>query len=66
MDRVLPIRSGFPRLFQRIYVYYGEPIDYSDFLERSRSKESAQQLVDRAMETLRKQQARIRELKSQP
>ena len=64
MDRVLPIRSRFPRLFQRIYVYYGEPLDYSNFLERSRSKETAQQLVDRAMETLRKQQARVEELKS--
>jgi 1-acyl-sn-glycerol-3-phosphate acyltransferase len=66
MDRVLPIRSRFPRLFQRIYVYYGEPLEYSDFLERSRSKETAQQLVDRAMETLRKQQARIQELRSRP
>jgi len=59
MDRVLPIGSVFPRLFRRVYIYFGHPIDYSDLQGRPRSKETAQELVDRVMETLRAQKRAI-------
>jgi 1-acyl-sn-glycerol-3-phosphate acyltransferase len=49
MDQVLPIGAKLPRLFKRLYVYYGEPIDY----------------VDRIMDALRRQQAEIQKLKGE-
>ena len=63
MDRVLPIGAKFPRIFKRLYVVYGEPVDCSDYLDRPRSRETAQELVDRVMDVLRRQQDEIRELK---
>lgn len=64
MDRVLPVGSRFPRFFQRIYVYYGQPVDYSDLADQPRSKEVAQELVDRLMGILREQQAEIHRLEA--
>lgn len=63
MDRVLPVGRRLPRLFQRLYVYYGSPIDYSDLVDQPRTKETAQLLVDRVMEALERQQAEIRRLR---
>ena len=62
MDRVLPVGSRIPRFFQRIYVYYGEAVDYRDLAALPRSKEVAQELVDRLMKVLRDQQEEIRKL----
>lgn len=64
MDRVLPIGRVVPRVGKRVYVYFGEPIDYSDFADRPRSKETAQELVDRVMEVLRAQQRALRRIKA--
>ncbi len=60
MDKVLPIGSCIPRIFKRIHVSYGPPVDYSDFLDQPRSKETAQAIVDRAMERIRIQLEEIR------
>lgn len=49
MDKLLPIGAMIPRVFKRIYVNYGKPIDFSDFYAQERSKEVAQAIVDRAM-----------------
>lgn len=59
MDKVLPIGSFIPRIFKRIHVSYGPPLDYSEFLEGPRSKETAQALVDKAMGEIRAQYERI-------
>jgi 1-acyl-sn-glycerol-3-phosphate acyltransferase len=60
MQDVLPIGAVLPRLGKRIYVSYGSPIDYSDFLDRPRSRETAQAIVDRVVEAIRAQLAQIR------
>jgi len=60
MDRVLPIGSSFPRFGHRIYVRFGQPVEYGDLLDRPRSKETAQELVDRVVERIREGQCEIR------
>jgi 1-acyl-sn-glycerol-3-phosphate acyltransferase len=64
MDRVLPIGSVVPRVGKRVFVYFGQPIDCSDFADRPRSKETAQELVDRVMKVLRAQQRTLRRIKA--
>ncbi len=56
MNQVLPIGSVVPRIFKRIRVSYGKPVDYSDLHEMPRSRETAQLLVDRVMDAIRQQQ----------
>ena len=65
MNRVLPIGAKLPRLFKRLYVYYGEPIDYSDLIDQPRTRETSEQLVDRIMDALRRQQAEILTLRGE-
>ena len=64
MDEVLPIGRRLPRLFRRVYLYFGEPVDYSDLVDRPRSKETAQLLVDRVMERVRRQREALRRLRA--
>ncbi|UCG76161.1 MAG: 1-acyl-sn-glycerol-3-phosphate acyltransferase [Gemmatimonadota bacterium] len=64
MDRVLPIGRRWPRLFQKVYVVYGSPIDYGDLADEPRSRDTAQRLVDRVMDVLRRQQEEIRQLQA--
>lgn len=64
MDRILPVGSVFPRLFKRIYVYYGAPLDLSEFESREKNKETAQAVIDRVMEAINRLQDEILELKS--
>jgi 1-acyl-sn-glycerol-3-phosphate acyltransferase len=59
MQRVLPIGSKVPRLFKRIYVTYGPPVDYEEFLAQPRSRETAQALMDRVMAAIRAQHAEL-------
>lgn len=63
MGELLPVGSAWPRVGREVWVYYGEPFDYSEFLDRERSKETAQELVDRVMEAIRRQHEAIRRLK---
>jgi 1-acyl-sn-glycerol-3-phosphate acyltransferase len=65
MQDVLPIGAVVPRLFKRIYVCYGRPIDYSDFLNQPRSREMAQALVDRVIEAIRGQLTEVRRMRGQ-
>ncbi len=60
MAEVLPIGARMVRPFKRVTVYYGEPVDYSEFLDRPRSKETAQEVVDHVMDRIRKQLDEIR------
>lgn len=63
MRDVLPIGSYIPRIFKRIYVHYGEPIDYSDLLDMPRNKETAQVVVDRVMDAIEEKHAEFRRLR---
>ena len=61
---VLPVGSRVPRLFKRIWLAYGKPVDYSQYDGRPRSKETAQAIVDDVVEILRRQLAGLRRLRS--
>jgi len=60
MRDVLPIGAMFLRPFKRITISYGEPFDYSAYVGRPRSKETAQELVDEIMDAIRRQLDEIR------
>src|SRR5216117_2959101 len=53
MRDVLPIGKAVPRVFKRIRVTYGKPVDYTEFLAGPRSRETAQALVDKVMGEIR-------------
>lgn len=63
MGELLPVGATWPRIGRKIWVYYGEPLDYTDFLGRERSKQTAQELVDRIMDVVRRQHQAIRRLR---
>ncbi len=60
MREVLPIGTSVPRIFKRIRVAYGPPVDYADFLAQPRTRETAQALIDRVMAAIRAQHAALR------
>lgn len=60
---VLPIGSRFPRFGRRVYVYFGTPMDFSEYEDRERSKELAQEIVDAAMDRIRRQHEALRRLR---
>ncbi|UCC49240.1 MAG: 1-acyl-sn-glycerol-3-phosphate acyltransferase [Gemmatimonadota bacterium] len=61
MREVLPIGKIIPRIGKRIYIRYGPPLDYSEFLERPRTRETAQAIVDKVIEAITAQHAEIRQ-----
>lgn len=64
MGEVLPVGRVIPNFNRRVYVYFGEPIDYSDFADRPRSRETAQEIVDRVMSAILRQREAIRRLRA--
>ncbi len=64
MQDVLPIGRTIPRIGKRVYINYGKPIDYSEFLDGPRTRDTAQALVDRIMEVIRAQHEEIRSLRA--
>lgn len=63
MDKLLPIGSIFPRIFKKIYVYYGEPMDLTKFYGRGKTKEVAQEIMNEVMTAIRSLKAEIEALK---
>ena len=61
MDAVLPIGSFLPRLGKRIYVSYGKPMDFSEFLDSPKDKANAQAVINKVMDEIKKLQSDIRE-----
>ena len=53
MDQVLPIGASFPRIFKRIRIHYGKPVDLSEFLDREKNRETAQLLMGTIMDRIR-------------
>ncbi|MCH8871478.1 1-acyl-sn-glycerol-3-phosphate acyltransferase [candidate division KSB1 bacterium] len=64
MDKLLPIGSIFPRIFKRIYIYYGEPLDLSEFCGREKKKDVAQSIMNQVMETIREMHTEIQTMKA--
>lgn len=65
MQDVLPIGNKIPKIGKRLYISYGKPVDYSEFLDKPRTRETAQALVDKVMEQIRIQHAEIQRLRSE-
>jgi len=64
MDKVLPIGSSFPRFFKRIYIYFGRPVDLSEFKGRKNNKETAQEVINKVMEAIRALKIEIQKMKA--
>jgi 1-acyl-sn-glycerol-3-phosphate acyltransferase len=52
MEKVLPIGCSFPKLFKKVDVIFGKPIDFGDLLDLPDCKESSQKVIDRVMEEI--------------
>src|SRR5947207_4829983 len=63
MNAVLPIGCYLPRIFKRIAVSFGSPVDYTDLLAMPRTRETAQAVIDRVMAAIRVQHAELRRLR---
>src|SRR5437867_12676715 len=59
MHAVLPIGRYLPRIFKRIAVSFGSPVDYTDLLAIPRTRETAQAVIDRVMAVTRDQHAAL-------
>ncbi len=60
MNEVLPIGRVLPKIGKRVFVMFGEPFDYSDYLDREASKETSEALVEEVMQELRGRLAELR------
>ena len=60
MRAVLPIGRYLPRIFKRVAVSFGSPVDYTDLLALPRTRETAQAVIDRVMAAIRAQHAELR------
>ncbi len=61
--KILPIGAKFPRFFRRIYVHYGRPVDLSEFAHREKNKETAQAVIDKVIEEIKRLQNEIAKMK---
>jgi 1-acyl-sn-glycerol-3-phosphate acyltransferase len=50
MDKVLPIGCVVPRIFQKIRIIYGEPLDLDDYFTMEPGKSTSRMIVERVME----------------
>ncbi|TDI85753.1 MAG: 1-acyl-sn-glycerol-3-phosphate acyltransferase [Caldithrix sp.] len=64
INEVLPIGAMLPRMFKRVYVYYGQPMDLSEFYGRDKSKRVAVEIMNCVMEQIRHMKAELDELKA--
>ena len=64
MDKILPVGTNWPRIFKKVYILYGKPIDLSEFKNREKNKETAQAVINRVMEEIRVLQKEIQEMKA--
>ncbi|MHC4598269.1 MAG: lysophospholipid acyltransferase family protein [Planctomycetota bacterium] len=52
-DEVLPIGSVIPRIFKRVTVRYGKPLDLSRYYGQKKSKATAKKIMDEVMDAIR-------------
>src|SRR2546430_12199466 len=62
---VLPIGRYLPRIFKRIAVSFGSPVDYTDLLAMPRTRETAQAVIDRVMAAIDRKSTRLNSSHSQ-
>ena len=65
MDQVLPIGSSWPRIFRRIHVRFGKPVDLSEFQGREKNRETAKLVMHTIMDRIRILKEEIEESKKQ-
>ena len=53
MEKVLQIGSRTPRLFKRLDVYFGQPMDLSPYRARPNDRAASQQIVNQVMDEIR-------------
>lgn len=53
MDKVLPIGASLPRIFKKIYVRFGKPIDLTEFRDREKNRETAKLVMQKVMDSIR-------------
>jgi len=53
MEKVLPIGVRVPRIFKRLDIYFGKPIDLSVCFGEADQRLASQQIVDRVMSEIR-------------
>ncbi|MFH2204627.1 MAG: lysophospholipid acyltransferase family protein [Elusimicrobiota bacterium] len=56
MDRVLPVGAVFPRIFQTIYIWYGEAADLSEFYDVRPGKDTAKATIEEAFAHVKRMQ----------
>lgn len=56
MDRVLPVGEFWPRIFDTIYLYYGRPVDISEFFDKPVDRYSAQAAIEKVFAEVRRMQ----------
>jgi 1-acyl-sn-glycerol-3-phosphate acyltransferase len=56
MDDVLPVGRALPRMFRTILLYYGKPVDLSEFHGLEPSRETGQAAIEKVMAAIRREQ----------
>lgn len=64
MDELLPVGAVLPRLFKRVYIYYGKPLDLSEYYGREKCRDVAQEIMHLVMERIRTMRAEIQGMKA--
>ncbi|MFQ5637904.1 MAG: lysophospholipid acyltransferase family protein [bacterium] len=65
MDKLLPIGKVLPRIFKKIYVYYGEPLDLSGYEDQEKTKQTAEMIMNRVMDRIRAMRTEIAQMKAE-
>ncbi len=56
MDATLPVGRAVPRIGNTILLYYGPPVDLSEFYAEEPTRETAQAAIDKVFVSIRRQQ----------
>ncbi len=63
MADVLPIGSLCPKMFKRVYVYFGEPLDLSEFYAQEQNKEVARAVMALITDRIRLMKTELEEIR---
>jgi len=64
MDRVLPVGRFFPRIGQTVYLYYGKPVDISEFYDKPPGREVSQAAISKVFSEVHRMQAVLKRYRS--
>jgi 1-acyl-sn-glycerol-3-phosphate acyltransferase len=57
MDDIQPVGRFWPKVFRTVMIYYGKPVDLSEFRDVERNRENAQACIEKVFAQIRRQQA---------